>query len=137
MHGLKSAILTIFKKSANWLDWPCPVSAALQNRPQDFFSLLYFNFQLYFYISNHCQKQRLVFWSFRSRSNQCGTLVTFKGCVISDSKRSAIFPNKRIKDSCLALRALPHKLPVAHSTIYIRSATAFLCSGMCTQHISD
>ena len=24
IHGLKSAILAIFQKSANWLDWPCP-----------------------------------------------------------------------------------------------------------------
>ena len=31
MHGLESAILAIFPKSGNWLDWPCPVSAALQN----------------------------------------------------------------------------------------------------------
>ena len=29
MHGLKRAILAIFQKSADWLDWPCPVSAAL------------------------------------------------------------------------------------------------------------
>ena len=48
MHGLKSAILVIFQELANWLDWPCPVSAALQNRPQDLFSLLYFNFHLFF-----------------------------------------------------------------------------------------
>ena len=48
MHGLKSAILAIFQKSANWLDWPCPVSAALQNRSQDLFSLLYFDFHLFF-----------------------------------------------------------------------------------------
>ena len=48
MHGLKSAILAIFQKSADWLDWPCPVSAALQNGSQDFFSLLYFNFNLFF-----------------------------------------------------------------------------------------
>jgi len=42
MHGLKSAILAIFQKSADWLDWPCPVSAALQNHPQDlFFSFMY------------------------------------------------------------------------------------------------
>ena len=41
MHGLKSGILAIFQKSANWLDWPCPVSAALQNRPQDLFFLYY------------------------------------------------------------------------------------------------
>jgi hypothetical protein len=40
MHGLKSAILKFYQKSADWLDWPCPVSAALQNCAQDFFSLL-------------------------------------------------------------------------------------------------
>jgi hypothetical protein len=33
IHGLKSAILAIFQKSADWLDWPCPVSAALHFRP--------------------------------------------------------------------------------------------------------
>ena len=27
MHGLKSAIFAIFHKSADWLDWPCPVIA--------------------------------------------------------------------------------------------------------------
>ena len=28
MHGLKSAILAFFfQKLADWLDWPCPVSA--------------------------------------------------------------------------------------------------------------
>jgi hypothetical protein len=43
-HGLKSAILAIFQKSANWLGWPCPVSAALQNRPQDFFFSFIFSF---------------------------------------------------------------------------------------------
>ena len=32
MHGLKSAILAIFQKLADWLDWPCPVSAALNFR---------------------------------------------------------------------------------------------------------
>ena len=32
MHGLKSAILAFFQKSADWLDWPCPVSAALHFR---------------------------------------------------------------------------------------------------------
>ena len=31
MHVLKSAILAIFLKLADWLDWPCLVSAALQN----------------------------------------------------------------------------------------------------------
>ena len=29
MHGLKSAILAISQKLADWLDWPCPVRAAL------------------------------------------------------------------------------------------------------------
>ena len=33
MHGLKSAILSISQKLADWLDWPCPVSAALHFRP--------------------------------------------------------------------------------------------------------
>ena len=33
MHSLKSAILAIFQKLADWLDWPCPVSAALHFRP--------------------------------------------------------------------------------------------------------
>jgi hypothetical protein len=37
MHGLKSAIWQFYKKLADWLDWPYPVIAALQNRPQDFF----------------------------------------------------------------------------------------------------
>jgi hypothetical protein len=32
MQGLKSAILAIFQKSADWLDWPCPISAALNFR---------------------------------------------------------------------------------------------------------
>ena len=45
MHGLKSAILAIL---ADWLDWPCPVSAALQNGSQDFFSVLYLNYYLFF-----------------------------------------------------------------------------------------
>ena len=30
MHGLNSAILAIFQKSADGLNWPCPVSAALK-----------------------------------------------------------------------------------------------------------
>ena len=37
MHVLKSAILAIFHKLADWLDWPCPASAALQNGSQEFF----------------------------------------------------------------------------------------------------
>ena len=44
MHGLKSVILAIFQKPADWLDWPCHVSAALQKSSQDFFSLLYIYF---------------------------------------------------------------------------------------------
>ena len=39
MHGLKSAILAIFQKLA---DWPCPVSAALQNGFFLFYILIYF-----------------------------------------------------------------------------------------------
>ena len=31
--GLKSAILAISQKLADWLDWPCPVSAALHFLP--------------------------------------------------------------------------------------------------------
>jgi hypothetical protein len=31
-HGLKSAILAFFQKSADCLDWPCPVSAALKKQ---------------------------------------------------------------------------------------------------------
>ena len=42
MHGLKSAILEMFQKSADWLDWPSPFSAALQNGSQDFFFLYYY-----------------------------------------------------------------------------------------------
>ena len=49
IHGLKSAILAIFQKSATWLDWPCPVSAALQNCPQDFFFLFYIYIFIYFF----------------------------------------------------------------------------------------
>ena len=37
MHDLKSEILTIFHKLADWLDWPCPVSAALRNGSQNSF----------------------------------------------------------------------------------------------------
>ena len=44
MFGIKSAILAIFQNSADWLDWPCPVSAALQNGSQDFFSLSFLEF---------------------------------------------------------------------------------------------
>ena len=74
MHGLKSAILAIFHKSANWLDWPCPVSAALQTRPQDLFSPLYVNIHSFFLNMKPLSgvaPGRLVIWSFRSRSKQC------------------------------------------------------------------
>ena len=63
MHGLKSAILAIFQISADWLDWPCPVSAALQNDSQDFFpSLLYSNLNLFFTYETiviHCAAYKL------------------------------------------------------------------------------
>ena len=39
---VKSALLGIFQKSANWLDWPCSASAALQNCPQDLFSFIFY-----------------------------------------------------------------------------------------------
>ena len=42
MHGWKSAILGIFQKLADWLDWPCPVSAALKK------GLLFFLFYIFF-----------------------------------------------------------------------------------------
>ena len=42
LHGLKSAILAIFHKSADRLDWPCPVSAALKNGSQIFFFFFIF-----------------------------------------------------------------------------------------------
>ena len=45
MHGLKSAILAIFQKSADWLDWPCPVSAALHFYSLDFFLFSIFIFK--------------------------------------------------------------------------------------------
>ena len=48
MHGLKSAILAILPEISDWLDWPCPVSAALQNRPQDFFFSFIFKFAFIF-----------------------------------------------------------------------------------------
>jgi hypothetical protein len=48
MHGFKSAILAIFQKLADWLDWPWPVSAVLKNGLLDFFSLFSYNFHLFF-----------------------------------------------------------------------------------------
>ena len=44
IHGFKSAILVIFvifQKSADWLDWPCPVSAALKNGLLIFYTLIF------------------------------------------------------------------------------------------------
>jgi hypothetical protein len=46
IHGLEwldRAILAIFQKLADWLDWPCPVCAALKN------CLLIFFFSFYFF----------------------------------------------------------------------------------------
>ena len=34
MHGLKSAILAISQKLPDWLDWLCPISAALHFCPE-------------------------------------------------------------------------------------------------------
>jgi hypothetical protein len=48
MHGLKSPIWAIFQKLADWLDWPCPVSEALQNGSQDFFFSFIFKFSFIF-----------------------------------------------------------------------------------------
>ena len=67
----KSATLAIFQKSADWLDWPCPVSAALQTAIKIFFSLLYFNFTLFFLHMKPLSEVAPGFWSFRSRSKQC------------------------------------------------------------------
>ena len=47
MHGSKSAILTIFQKSADWLDWLCPISTALQNGSQDIFFPFIFYFPFF------------------------------------------------------------------------------------------
>ena len=46
MHGLKSAILAIFQKLH--IGWIGHVSAALQKAHRILFSLLYFNFHLFF-----------------------------------------------------------------------------------------
>ena len=62
MHGLKSAILAIFQKLADWLDWLSPVSAALQNDTKGFFSLLYSNLNLFFTYETiviHCAANKL------------------------------------------------------------------------------
>ena len=67
MHGLKSAILAIFQKSADWLDWPCPVSAALHIRSQDLFCLLLFSILIDFYEYETIAEEAPVVWPFRSR----------------------------------------------------------------------
>ena len=41
--------MAVFQKSAYWLDWPCPVRAALQNCPQDFLILIYILMFIYFF----------------------------------------------------------------------------------------
>ena len=38
-----------YQKLADWLDWPCPVIAALQNGPQDFLFLFYISIFIYFF----------------------------------------------------------------------------------------
>ena len=58
MHGLKSAILAIFQKSADWLDWPCPVSAALQKG--SFFS----DISIFFYFFEYETTVRSSAWYF-------------------------------------------------------------------------
>jgi hypothetical protein len=50
MDGLKSVILAILPEISNWLDWPSPVRAAIQNRQQDF--IFSFIFQFAFIFSN-------------------------------------------------------------------------------------
>jgi hypothetical protein len=47
-NRLKNAISAIFQKSADWPDWPCPVSAALQNASHDFFFSFIFKFSIIF-----------------------------------------------------------------------------------------
>ena len=61
MHGLRSATLAIFQKSSDWLDWRCPVSAALQNRLQD---LLLFSILISIYFFNYETIVRISVWSF-------------------------------------------------------------------------
>ena len=71
MHGFKSAILAIFQKSADWLDWPCPVSAALQNGSQDFFFSFIFKYFFIFLKMKPLSEAVPGLFSFRSRSKQC------------------------------------------------------------------
>ena len=48
MQRLKSAILAIFQKSADWLEWPCPVIPALHCCSQDFYFYFYLNLYIIF-----------------------------------------------------------------------------------------
>ena len=48
MNGLKGAILATFQKLADWLDWPCPVSAVLKNGWLIFFFSFLFQFSFIF-----------------------------------------------------------------------------------------
>ena len=62
MHGLKSSILAIFQKLADWLDWTCPVSAALQNSSKVFFFHFYILILIYFFEYETIVRSRA--WSF-------------------------------------------------------------------------
>ena len=67
MHGLKIVILEIFQKAANWLDWPCPVSAARPEcsppkPPTGYFFLFYIFIFIYFF--NYETIVRSGAWSF-------------------------------------------------------------------------
>ena len=60
MHGLKSAILAIFQKSADWLG---PVSAALYFCPK--------KKKLKYFFSNQLWTKNTFFWVFKMRYKQC------------------------------------------------------------------
>ena len=49
-----------YQKLADWLDWPCPVSAALQNGSHDFFFLFY----IFIYSFKYETIVRSSAWSF-------------------------------------------------------------------------
>ena len=48
MHGLKSAILAIFQKLANWLDYHALLVQPSKIAHRIFIPLLYFNFNWFF-----------------------------------------------------------------------------------------
>ena len=48
MHGLKSAILAIFQKSADWLDWSALLVQPSISPHRTFFSIFHLNFHLSF-----------------------------------------------------------------------------------------